>query len=141
MNEKIFKFYISILFFLMVVAIGVFINKNKSDRELEEDEKMGIKSIMIGNMFATYENIDRELKMEYFYELNNNATYQKIESEIGKPNGGIGLGDVRPYYEVGGQYVVMYFLVNEEGEYDKLCGMDLYTEEKYIGEIPLKNQP
>lgn len=139
--KKHLSFYISILFFLMIVAIGVFINKNRRDRELEEDKKMEIKSIMIGNIFATYENIDRELKMEYFYELNSNVTYQKVEGEIGKPNGGMGLGDVRPYYQVGDQYVVMYFLVNEEGEYDKLCGMDLYTEEKYIGEIPLKDQP
>lgn len=99
---------------------------------------MGTQAIMVGNTFATYENFDRELDIDYFYNLDCDTTYSKIENEIGKPNGGVGSGLVRPYYQVGDQYVVMCFSLNDEGQYDKLSEMSLYTKEQYIGDIPMK---
>lgn len=122
---------------LFVVVISVFEVDRKYEKQ-EEKSEMKLNSIMVGNVFATYENIDRELDIEYFYDLNCNTTYQEIENEIGKPNGGMGSGLVRPYYQVGDQYVVMDFTLNEEGNYDRLSGMSLYTKEKYVDDIPFK---
>lgn len=93
---------------------------------------------MVGGLPASYESIDRKLDINYFYGLARGTTYQEIEEEIGRPNGGRGSGLVRPYYQVGEQYVVMDFSLDEEGGYDELSGMSLYSGEEYLGEIPLK---
>lgn len=95
-------------------------------------------AIMVGGLPASYESIDRELDINYFYGLARGTTYQEIEEEIGRPNGGRGSGLVRSYYQVGEQYVVMDFSLDEEGGYDELSGMSLYSGEEYLGEIPLK---
>lgn len=137
LNKKYLRFLAGILIIISVIAISIY-NKSKQNVELEESKKMEIQAIVIGNTFATYEKFDRELDINYFYNLGCNTTYSKIEKEIGKPNGGMGSGLVRPYYEVGSQYVVMSFSLNDKGEYDKLSEMSLYTAEEYIGDIPMK---
>ena len=109
-------------------------NKNK----VEENGEMEVKEILIGNMFASYEYIDRDIPIDYFYNLNSNTTYCEIKNTIGKPNGARGSGIVEPYYQVGDQYVVIWFSRNEAGEYDKVLNMNLYTRDKFIEEIPLK---
>ena len=99
---------------------------------------MGPKAIMIGNCMATYEEIDRNLDLSYFYDLDANSTYEQMVSEIGKPNGAIGSGILLPYYKVGDKYVVIWFAGNEDGTYTNIFKMKLYTADTYIGEIPLK---
>lgn len=134
--KKYQRYILGSLALLSVIALIVFI---KSNKKVEDRKKTEIKTIMIDNMFATYEHINRELTMDYFYALDNGTTYQKIEEEIGKPNGGLGFGLVKPYYQVGDQYVVMWFSLKDDGEYDKLLRMCQYTNEKNIKDIPLKN--
>ena len=135
--KRYLKYVISSIVLFSMVALLVFC-KDKWNKKLEDSQKMETKAVVIGNMCATYEKIDRELTMDYFYDLDNNTTYQQVESEIGKPNGGMGSGLVKPYYQVGDQYVVMWFSLTEEGEYDKLLRMCQYTNEEYLNDIPLK---
>lgn len=137
LTKKIFKYVFAILFILCCTTICLYImlnNKNKVD----ENSQMDVKDIIIGDMFATYEYIDRDIPIDYFYNLNSNTTYSEIENTIGKPNGARGSGIVEPYYQVGDQYVVIWFSCNEAGEYDKVLNMILYTRDKLIEEIPLK---
>lgn len=47
---------------LFVVVISVFEVDRKYEKQ-EEKSEMKLNSIMVGNVFATYENIDRELDM------------------------------------------------------------------------------
>lgn len=94
--------------------------------------------IVIGNMFASYEYIDREVSIDYFYNLNSNTTYEEIKNEIGKPNGAMGSGITIPYYQVENQYVVIWFARDEDGKYTNISRMGLYTNTMYIGDIPLK---
>lgn len=108
------------------------------NEEMKEDGKIEIYAIKVGNLFASYEYIDRDISIDYFYNLNCNTKYEEIVNEIGRPNGGRGSGMVTPYYQVGDQYVEIWFSLNQEGEYDKILGMSLFSTEEYIEEIPLK---
>lgn len=95
-------------------------------------------AIMVGNMIASYEHIDRELDLAYFYDLDAYTTYEEMVNEIGKPNGAIGSGITIPYYKVGNQYVAIRFARAEDGMFTHIFKMNLYTADIYIGEIPLK---
>lgn len=135
--RKCLKFFMGSLALVCVIAISIFYKSEKSIK-LEEIKKMKVEAIMIGNTFATYENFERNLDINYFYSLNSNTLYSKIEDEIGRPNGEMGSGLVRPYYKVGDQYIVMSFSLNKSGEYDKLSQMSIYTDKEYIGDIPME---
>ena len=89
-------------------------------------------------MIASYEHIDRNIDLTYFYDLDVNTTYEKIVKEIGKPNGAIGSGIIIPYYQVGDQYVVIWFACDEDGTYTNILKMRLYMSDTYVGDIPLK---
>ena len=99
---------------------------------------MKIEPILIGNMVASYEYIDREVNIDYFYNLDGNTTYEEIQNEIGKPNGVMGSGITTPYYQVGNQYVVIWFARDVDGKYTNILRIGLYTKEAYVEDIPLK---
>lgn len=127
-------FVILIVLCFMMIGLCIVLKNN----EMKRNSEMEVKEIMVGNMVATYEYIDRDIPIEYFYDLNSSTTYSEIKNTIGKPNGARGSGIVEPYYQVGDQYVVIWFSHNESGEYDKILGMYLYTRDKFVEEIPLK---
>lgn len=128
------KIIFGVLVFISIVIISLAIeNKN-----LKESKNMGTKVTMVGNMLASYEYIDRSISVDYFYNLDVNTTYEKIENEIGKPNGAIGSGIIIPYYKVEDQYVVIWFASDEDGTYTNILKMRLYTSDTYIEDIPLK---
>ena len=99
---------------------------------------MKIEPILIGNMVASYEYIDREVNIDYFYNLDGNTTYEEIQNEIGKPNGAMSSGITTPYYQVGNQYVVIWFARDVDGKYTNILRIGLYTKEAYVEDIPLK---
>lgn len=103
-----------------------------------KEESKEIIAIMVGNMIASYEHIDRELDLAYFYDLDVYTTYEEMVNEIGKPNGAIGSGITIPYYAVGNQYVAIWFARDKDGMFTNIVKMELYTADTYIGEIPLK---
>jgi hypothetical protein len=133
MKKKI----IVILVLISVVIISLFV-KNKINRKQEENESTKIEPIMIGNMVASYEYVDREINIDYFYDLDGNTTYEKLENDIGKPNGVMGSGITTPYYQVGNQYVVIWFERDDDGNYRNILRMALYTNDAYVEDIPLK---
>lgn len=118
-----------------IVLIGVVIIVNKN---LWESKNKYPIAIMVGGLFATYEYIDRNIDIDYFYNLDADTTYEDLENEIGKPNGDRGSGLIYPYYQVGNQYVVVWFARDEDGMYTNISRMALYTQEEYVGDIPLK---
>ncbi|MDE7273773.1 MAG: hypothetical protein K2N95_12055 [Lachnospiraceae bacterium] len=120
-----------------VISIVLFILFNKSNMYGNMENK-NMEMIAIGNMFASYEYIDREVSIDYFYNLNSNTTYEEIENEIGKPNGAMGSGITILYYQVENQYVVIWFARDEDGKHTNISRMGLYTNTMYIGDIPLK---
>lgn len=136
MKKKI----IVILVVISVAIISLFVRDALSRKQ--EDTKKGMKteSIIIGNLVASYEYVDREISIDYFYNLDTDATYEKIENEIGKPNGAMGSGITTPYYQVGNQYVVIWFARDDEGKYTNILRMAIYTNEAYIEDIPLNRE-
>lgn len=106
--------------------------------ESKEVKCTEVEPIMVGNMFATYEYIDRELNLDYFYSLDSNTTYDELVNEIGKPNGAIGFGITTPYYQAGNQYIAISFAEDSNGNYTNIIRMGLYTNEAYVKDIPLK---
>ena len=120
--------------FISIVIVGLVIGY----KNLKESKNTDNKAIMIGDMIASYEYVDRNINIEYFYDLDVNTTYKEIENEIGKPNGAIGSGITIPYYQVGDQYVVVWFAGDEDGMHTNILRMGLYTRDAYVGDIPLK---
>lgn len=106
--------------------------------ESKEVKCTEVEPIMVGNMFATYEYIDRELNLDYFYSLDSNTTYDELVNEIGKPNGAMGFGITTPYYQAGNQYIAIVFAEDSNGNYTNIIRMGLYTNEAYVKDIPLK---
>lgn len=131
------KKIIAILIIISTVITSLFI-VNKINRKQGESTSMKIEPILIGNMVASYEYIDREVNIDYFYNLDGNTTYEEIQNEIGKPNGAMGSGITTPYYQVGNQYVVIWFARDVDGKYTNILRIGLYTKEAYVEDIPLK---
>lgn len=118
---------------IVLISLVIIVNWN-----LRESKNKYHGAIMVGGMFATYEYIDRDIDIDYFYDLDADITYKDLENEIGKPNGDIGSGITYPYYQVGEQYVVIWFARDEDGMYTNISRMALYTQEEYVEDIPLK---
>ena len=90
----------------------------------------------VGGLIATWKYIEREINLEYFYQLDNTTTYQQIEEEIGEPNGSRGSGLIFPYYQIDNNlYVVASFSLNEDGRYDKVGMLLLCTQDEVIEKI------
>lgn len=131
LNEK--KIFFGTLISIIIVFISVII----VFKVLKEKENMGTRAILVGNMIASYEYIDRNIDLDYFYELDDSTTYEEMVNEIGKPNGAMGSGVTMPYYETGDRYVAIWFARNENGAYTNILEISLYTSTTYVGEIPL----
>lgn len=104
-----------IVYYLLVVGGTEFVN------QLSQNRTANIKAIQVGGLVASWEYVERDVDLDYFYQLDGTTTYEQIEEEIGKPNGGRGSGLVLPYYQVNGnQFIVMSFSLDEYGEYYKV---------------------
>lgn len=113
--KKNVKCIIAILIVLFIVIVFCIIN------ELSRRGRNDMKMVQVGGLMATWEYIEREIDLEYFYQLDNTTTYEQIEEEIGKPNGYRGSGLVLPYYQINkNSFVVLTFSLDEYGKYDKV---------------------
>lgn len=130
------KIFFGILISIIIVFISVIIVY----KVLKEKENMGTGAILVGNMMASYEHIDRNIDLEYFYDLDDSTTYEEMVNEIGKPNGAMGSGVTIPYYEVGDQYVAIWYARDKNGAYTKILKIKIYSSATYIGDIPLKEE-
>ncbi|MBD5534712.1 MAG: hypothetical protein HDQ99_03420 [Lachnospiraceae bacterium] len=117
-----------ILFGVIILGIGV---------KFSQKEVNSMRTGKVGGLMATWKYVEREIDLEYFYQLDNTTTYKQIEEEIGEPNGERGSGLIFPYYQVDSDlYVVVSFSLDEEGKYDKvgmllLCNKDEVLEKIY----------
>lgn len=93
------------------------------DAQIDEREEDNMKNaIYVTGMLATYQYIDREVNLEYFYKLNNMCTCEQIIEEIGEPNGQYGSGFTYKYYEIGNDlYVSILFSDNDRVALMRLC--------------------
>lgn len=108
MKRLLYIFTILIVLF-GVIAFGIGAGLRRKEMENMRTDK-------VGGLIATWKYVEREIDLDYFYQLGNTTTYKQMEEEIGEPNG------VR---ESG-----------EEGEYDKvgmllLCSQDEVLEKIY----------
>lgn len=94
-----------------------------------------IKLSKVEGVIATWEYIERDISLDYFYKIDNTVTYKQIEEEIGKPNGERGSGLILPYYQVGDLYVVISFSLDENGEYNKVGAVFLCTKDECLEQI------
>lgn len=105
----------------------------------EQRDINAMRTNKVGGLIATWKYVERDISLEYFYQLDNTATYMEIEGEIGEPNGNRGSGLILPYYQIdSNSYIVIAFSLNEYGEYDKvgmilLCSKDEVLDEIYPG--------
>ena len=82
------------------------------------------------------QSLYRDIKLEYFYELNETSTYEQILEEIGEPNGQVGSGMIYKYYEIDNNlYVSSLFLSSENKVYDKITLIRLCTQERVLDTI------
>lgn len=125
------KIIVGILIIIIIICIVI------ANKYLRESKNMNIQYIIIANKPASYEFFDRNIKIDYFYNLSADTTYEEIVNEIGKPNGMMGSGIMMPYYKADDQYIALWFGRDEEGEYTKISQMFIYTSDTYVGEIPL----
>lgn len=118
---------------LCILFLIFFATITMDKKEQKEGEQLKVRKV--GGLIATWEYVDREVTLSYFYNLDNSKTYGQILDEIGKPNGYRGSGIVLPYYQVGDNYVVIAFSRDENGEYDKVAMVYLYTCDEVIERI------
>lgn len=135
---------IVVICFFVLVIITAFIIKGVGNKDtmafacLERVADIEIPTkgwIKIGGLVAWWVYIDREIDLDYFYELDGTTTYDQIVEEIGVPNGTLGFGLVLPYYQVDDLYVVISFSVDENGECDKVGMVELYSNDALIEKI------
>ena len=101
--KKRLKYIISILFLVILVSVIIIVYI------AHENKKKDMQPICVEGLIASYEYIDRDISLEYFYKLDNTSTYNQIVEDIGIPNGYRGSGLILPYYEVDKLYVVISF--------------------------------
>lgn len=113
-----------VLFGIIVLGIGA---------GLRQKEMENMRTDKVGGLIATWKYVEREIDLDYFYQLDNTTTYKQIEEEIGEPNGVRGSGLIFPYYQIDNNlYVVVSFSLDEEGEYDKVGMLLLCSEEEVL---------
>lgn len=130
LNKKNIKY--SIVIALVSVSVSaVFIVNRLSQKEMDN-----MKTIQVGGLMATWEDVKREINLEYFYQLDGTITYNQIEEEIGKPNGYRGSGLVLPYYQISkNRFIVISFSLDEYGKYDKVGMIYLCNKKEVLEEI------
>lgn len=130
MNKKNIIFIwiiVIILFIAIILGIGVILNHK---------EVYNMRTNKVGGLIATWKYIERDIDLNYFYQLDNTVTYKQIEKEIGEPNGARGSGLICPYYQINDNlYVVVSYSLDEEGEYNKVGMLFLCTRDKVLEKI------
>lgn len=130
MNKKNVKYSVVIVLMLGIVS-AIFIVNRLSQKEIDN-----MKVIQVGGLVATWEDVEREINIEYFYQLDSTITYAQIEEEIGKPNGYRGSGLVLPYYQISkNKFIVISFSLDEYGKYDKVGMICLCNKKEVLKEI------
>lgn len=81
LNEKELKSHISFLIVLFI-CIAVFLIGIRFSAESSNKEKTDF----VGGTVATWEYIERDIPLDYFYHLDSKATYEQIRKEIGEPS-------------------------------------------------------
>lgn len=111
-----------------------------SDGDIDNHQINGVDGfIRVSGLIASYRHIDRQLKLQYFYELDATVTRQKLEEEIGKPNGQYGSGIIYDYYEIDDNlYVSIMAIGSESNPEGKINSLQLCTHEKTIETIYLR---
>lgn len=116
-----------VLFGIIVLGIGA---------GLRQKEMENMRTDKVGGLIATWKYVEREIDLDYFYQLDNTTTYKQIEEEIGEPNGVRGSGLIFPYYQIDNNlFVVISFSLDEEGEYDKVGMLLLCSEDEVLEKI------
>ena len=123
--------YISTILIVLFGAIAFGIGAGLRQKEMEN-----MRTDKVGGLIATWKYVEREIDLDYFYQLDNTTTYRQIEEEIGEPNGVRGSGLIFPYYQIDNNlFVVVSFSLDEEGEYDKVGMLLLCTEDEGLEKI------
>lgn len=114
--KKRIRYGVAIVVMLLIVT-GIFFFSGPAQKEIQRHQ--GIQ--MVQGLIATWEYIDRDISLDYFYQLDHTTTYRQIVKEIGGSNGGRGSGLVMPYWQIDNDlFAVMEFSLDESGEWDKL---------------------
>lgn len=130
LNKKNVKFIIVAVLVLAIVSVVFVVTR------LSQKRSDNTKVIQVEGLAATWEDVNREIDLDYFYQLDGTKTYEQIEKEIGKPNGYRGSGLVLPYYQISrNRFVVISFSLDEYGEYDKVGRIYLCDEKEVLEEI------
>ncbi|MDE6687211.1 MAG: hypothetical protein K2K17_07840 [Lachnospiraceae bacterium] len=104
--------------------------------EIKEELRNAEYAKYISGLLASYKYIDRDIELEYFYDLDNTSTYEQILEEIGEPNGQVGSGIVYKYYEIDDNlYVVIYFYGSENKPFDRVGLIRLCSQEEILDTI------
>ena len=88
---------------------------------------------IFGNV-ASYRFIDRNVDLDYFRTLDSETTYDDVEKVVGKPNGII-FSTGALYYETNGMYVVVYYFINDDGIYENIRSITLWTNKDIVENI------
>ena len=103
---------------------------------LRQKEMENMRTDKVGGLIATWKYVEREIDLDYFYQIDNATTYKQMEEAIGEPNGVRGSGLIFPYYQIDNNlFVVVSFSLDEEGEYDKVGMLLLCTEDEGLEKI------
>lgn len=127
--------YIIAISIVLLAVIGIILGIHaKYERNAE-----GIRAIMVQGLIASWEYIERDISLDYFYQLDNTTTYRQIVEEIGEPNGGRGSGLVLPYWQIDNNlFAVMSFAMDKDGEYAKAFCVYISDREKTLDVIYLE---
>lgn len=133
---------IFLIFIIWVIAIFLIVNKRYNENKLldvvEKVNDINISPtgwIKVEGQMAGWTYIDREIDLDYFYGLDNTATYEQIVEDIGSPNGAMGFGLIYLYYEVDGLFVVIDFTIDSDGGLGNVISIRLCTDESRIVDI------
>lgn len=101
--------------------------------EIKEELRNAENSNYIAGLLASYKYIDRDIELEYFYELDNTSTYEQILEEIGEPNGQVGSGIVYKYYEIDDNlYVIIDFSGSENKPFDRVRSIRSCSQDEIL---------
>ena len=94
------------------------------------------RAIMVQGLIASWEYRDRDVSLDYFYQLDHKVTYKQIVEEIGWPNGCRGSGIVLPYWQIDRDlFAVMFFSLDESGEWDELMDLQICDHDRTLETI------
>lgn len=103
--------------------------------EGEEDDTMERQPMILG-LCASYREVERPdfYSLEYFRNLDDSYTYYDVLNDIGEPNGGIGSGIVREYWQVEDKYILLRYGLDGTILKVEQCNQKEVEEILYINE-------